>query len=672
MRPCIRLWLRGLAASAWLISIGTAHGQHQDSVEPALDSAEPALTLDSVVVSASRSETTAADAPSRVEVVTEEDLAASGARTVAEALENHPGVQITESYRGHSIQLQGLSGQYVLVLVDGERAIGRTGGDIDLDRIDASQVDRIEIVKGAASALYGSDALGGVIHVITRKSRAPFSSSAAIEYGYTPPTDLSNGEVRARAADFATEQGHALRAHANAGVVRGPWRVRANASYRYAGSYDATPEDLATSSGAFDELQGGAQAGYEWHSDAKTELSLSARHEALFAIDENAQGAVFDRSQRELELNASSTTSFSLGEAHQARVSLGYHLVRSDYASDQRQSDALDTKERAREQLAQLSLQDTWSMGDSHLLLIGAELMAEELVSPRIESKGRRVRVSPFAQHEWTASEFPYVSVVPAIRADYDSDFGTHLSPKLTLRYDPSPDLVLRATGARGFRAPSFKEQHLRFENQSVGYVVAGNPNLQPERSWYGSVSAHFQPWAQLTVDVEAHRNQLDNLIHAAPQESPELGRTVYAYENVAEAYTQGVELSVTAGPVAHTQLRASYTWLDTEDGSTGRPLEGRAAHSASFQLDHALPAIGLRTQAQASVLGPRTYGNDASHAPTYALVKTRIAYAISRDIDVHFTVRNLLNASDAHVFIRPRTFLLGLSASYDDASNTP
>jgi outer membrane receptor protein involved in Fe transport len=119
--------------------------------------AQAAEEIPTVVVTGTRSERRLAEAPVATEVISRREIEASGARTVGDLLEKHPGLEVLRTFGGQQLRIQGLDPEYVLVLIDGQRAIGRIGGGIDLARFPVGAVERIEIVKGASSALYGSD-----------------------------------------------------------------------------------------------------------------------------------------------------------------------------------------------------------------------------------------------------------------------------------------------------------------------------------------------------------------------------------------------------------------------------------------------------------------------------------------------------------------------------------
>ena len=139
-------------------------------------------TLEPVVITGTRTEHRVSDSPVDVQLITDTDIRRSGARDVAELLEREGGVYVSrQAGRGTRIEMQGLASEHVLILINGQRVIGRINGAIDLTRLRVAQIQRIEIVKGPSSALYGSDALGGVINIITREPETGGVASVRID-----------------------------------------------------------------------------------------------------------------------------------------------------------------------------------------------------------------------------------------------------------------------------------------------------------------------------------------------------------------------------------------------------------------------------------------------------------------------------------------------------------
>ena len=149
-----------------------------------------AFSLDQVVVTATRTENRLKDSPVLTELITRHDIESTGAEDIGEILEEHVGTQLEKSEgHGFGVEMQGLDSKYILILVDGEEVIGRTAGNIDLRQVPIESVERIEVVKGASSVLYGSEAMGGVINIITKTAQGPTAFSFTSTFGSNQKID---------------------------------------------------------------------------------------------------------------------------------------------------------------------------------------------------------------------------------------------------------------------------------------------------------------------------------------------------------------------------------------------------------------------------------------------------------------------------------------------------
>ncbi len=304
---------------------------------------------------------------------------------------------------------------------------------------------------------------------------------------------------------------------------------------------------------------------------------------------------------------------------------------------------------------------------------MGAELLYESLRSVRLEDgDGERYRAALFVQDDWTILDAPVLVAVPGIRLDLDSRFGVYVTPKIALRFDPSEELVLRASVGAGYRAPVFKEQLLLFENPSAGYVVEGNPELSPERSVSFNLGAELRPLERLRVSLNLYRNDIDDLIDFATVDAGGAGvATRFRYVNVASAHTQGVELSAKLGPVEGFTFELGYVLTDSEDEDTGLPLEGRALHAGTATAAYRASSVGFDANIRAVIVGARPFyvdtdgdGESATvDAPAYGTIDARIGQQIGDHLSVFVGAENLLDAGDPrYLNIQPRTVYAGLS----------
>lgn len=642
-----------------LTAVATATSAGTEAIEIiGLDDALEAAPSTAVVVTASRRAQAADDAPATVEVVDRAAIEASGAEDAAEALAAHPGVALTRSFRGVGVQLQGLDASQVLVLVDGQRLPGRVDGTLDLSRLPAEQVERIEVVKGPGSALYGSDALGGVVNIITRRPAPGTQGSLHLAVGSLPTVDgTATFGLRGKQASLQAEAG-----------------------YHRAAAVDLTPDDEGTSASAFDTLTGRVRGSYLPSEDLTLTGEVDLWRRASRGVDlgpalPGGVRAIYDRGNTTFTWAGRAGVDARLG-AHRLKVNGQVSGFRDDFALDQRGRDgegSLDQTQRTTELLAELNAEWSGQLHPDHLVSAGTMALLETIGSPRISpERDQRGRFALFMQDEWTPVG-EVLAVVPGLRVDVDTSFGASVAPKLATRFDVSAQVTLRASYGAGFRAPSFREQLLLFENPSAGYVVQGNPDLRPERGHNMSVEAEWRPLAGLSVRAQAFHNWLRDLIQTGSAEPAAAGQPLrFRYVNIGRALTRGVEGFVTWSPWAGSGLELSHALLDARDLDLDRRLEGRAVHRFTARLYGRYAAWGLQGQLRATVVGPRPFYTDEADtyatevAPTYATLDARVEKGLWGGLRLFVGADNLLGAGDPRLLpLQPRSVYGGLDATF-------
>ncbi len=607
--------------------------------------------VEEIVVTGTRTGRRLGEEPVAVEVITREDIERSGAYDLAELLDQHPGVDVTRDVLGASVRLRGLDPDQTLTIVDGQRMVRGAGGVADLSRIPLESIERIEIVKGPASALYGSDALGGVVHVITR------------------PANTREASLQARAG--APLSGDASASVSTAGQ---PGGIRATGGWHASPAFDLDPSDVATDVDL--QIQGGGTLRVDPDLGSAWDMPLSGSYTRTDAqgVDTTEGGAVLDR--RTLTEEAIVTVRPSLIPDERSRLSFhaGLSLLRDQFLSDQREAAALDVYEETWETIGQLSTQYDRHLG-TMLVTFGLEGFLENVRSPRLEDgTGARQRGAAYAQDEWKVLAKPRLALVPGVRVDLDSQFGWYPAPKLAARLDPHDAVTLRSSVGLGWRAPTFRELLLRFENPTAGYVVLGNPDLQPERSRTVDAAVEWEPAEALELSVSGWWTRLDDLIDITGTGDPATGGAEFVYTNVDEARTRGIEATVGLSPADQLALDLSYTLTDAWNLTDDRPLSGRAMHRGTIDFDWRVPVLTTRLGVRASLVGERPFFLDEqigvfgppSEEPTiatpYALVDLRVAQRIVEGLDLFAGVDNLLDAGEPDLLpIAPRLLYAGI-----------
>lgn len=637
--------LTSLFASAPIAS--TAHAQ-TPRPQPQNRSVD---TTAAIVVTGSRTERPLAETPVATQVIGPQEIAESGARNVAEVLEEQAGVYIEPSFAGSGPELQGLDPSYTLILIDGQRAIGRVGGVLDLQRFPVEDVERIEIVRGASSALYGSDALAGVINIITKRTKRAIELDAQGSYGYRNMADL-RGRVGLSAGDA--------------------WGALSGGLHRDDG-FDLDATTPATSGSELEQYEAALRGGYDFGSKLELGASAEYRYRAQDGLDESGGGALLDRRNRSEDASFFLRPEWTPSPGTRLSLRAGYSYFRDQFMLDQRQGSAFDDYQDTREQMLQGGAQLDFSPHSRHLATIGVEGFHERLRSERLQGgEGERQRGALYVQDEWSVLERPLLVLLPGTRVDIDSDFGAYATPRIALRVDPTSSLTLRASFGLGFRAPDFREQLLFFENPGAGYLVEGNPDLEPEHSRNVTVGAELHPSSLMWASLSLFRNDLRDMISTGLISAGDVaGPMRFQYENISAAYTQGMEASLRLSPMPGLRLDLGYSFIDSKDRELDRPLPGRPKHRATLALRYRDPGIGFETVWRSALVGARTFYEDEDgdgseerrEGPAYANVDLRVQQRIAHGFSGFLYAENVLDAGDPELLtIAPRSFSLGLA----------
>lgn len=539
-----RRWLPP-AVLALCATAGSASAQQTDTTRIA----DSVRVFDPVVVTAARRDERRSNAIVSTAVISRAEIRQIGATDVAAVLVQQLGLQVGGGTpAGSQVLIQGLGDQRVLVLLDGQPITGRIGGSLDLSRLPASIVDRIEVVKGPQSVLYGTDAMGGVINIITRRAGGSGQRIAAPEASLVAG---SHGRL-----DISTRIGGDAGSDVSYGVDIARNHVDLapglpNENGAYAHRWNVAPRFTWKPSSAFSLDIGGLGI----------DESQRYRSGQLYAFSDNTQTA------------AHVTATWTRGMAR-LTPTIAYssfdHLSRSATTS----RPASDSGARDDQRLLVGTLQYS-NMVRGLLIDAGAEGRHESIVAGRVPGKRTSDAGALFGQATWISGR---VSIAPGARASWSEQWGSSFAPRIAAIARPlggDAPLTLRASVARGFRVPDFKELYLRFVNAAAGYAVSGSENLRPEHSVNTTAEAE---WVTGTVElrVSAFHNAISDLIETV---GPDATGT-YTYDNVGRARTVGGEVEA-AKRWRRAEVSAGYSYLHARDISTGGAILGRAPHTA-------------------------------------------------------------------------------------------
>jgi len=638
---------------------------------PAFAQHEPDKPVE-VVVTGTRTPESSQRATVRTDYVTRKEAERRGATNVAEALAGEPNLQVNpETYgflgRPSGAQMQGLDADRVLVLEDGERVVGDQDGVVDLSQLPLADVERIEYVTGPTSSLYGSNALGGVINVVSA------------------PPQIFGPSVRYRAE--GRSNGEALGSGSGA-YRRGDDWLALDASLHRRPGIQRQPElpDLLAPTWRSSLI--GVRAGTRL--SRRVELKVRARWVrdrsdglesevvpglGTYSIDlPDVTDRFLLRAQETLELGRGTRLDFS--------------LARNWYFDDSRRdrkNSPLDELRRRRLSNQGLEAVLTVPEGRSRTWVFGARSDAEQFsqeltrVLPDL-SEQRVTEIRPrmlstgalYGQLGWKVTE--RFTVMPGGRAELHDRYGVVAAPRLATAYQLSDSSSVRVALGRGFRAPTAKEFGFQFDHSALGYRVLGNGSLQPESSWglTGDVTARS---SRLRARAGGFGNTIRDLISVdfAPEQRT-LGVIDYVYRNVQRAHTAGGDLSVRFKAVSALSLEAAYAYLWTRDDDTGDALPNRPPHTVTLAALFELGALSanVRYRSVSRAFAGRL-DEVARDSPAFTLLDARVAYQIWPALSVFVGALNLTDAR-RHAFdvtdTRPalgRQFFFGMSG---DAPN--
>jgi outer membrane receptor for ferrienterochelin and colicins len=613
-----------------------------------------AVELDQVVYTATRTMRQLKDVPLTTELVTRREIEETGALNAAEALESEIGIEVREDFSGQGVMLQGVDPERVLILVDGNRVIGRVNGSIDLNQLSTQGVKQIEVVKGALSTLYGSEAIGGVINIITEDPVHPLRITAEMTGGGWVPNDDSDHDSSIPATTYSPS----IEVQARHGSVG----LQAGARYEETGLIDVNPgtEHTDGSPGA-DKLSGHGKLTFD--ANDATRFIVTGRYltEDLNWIEDAGFTSVSVQFDDE-ETNSRTDLSAEARMQPDWAELLSFKVYRSDndhiwekftQGASRFRKDVSESGETYTEFSSQLTRYFT----ARHRFTSGADLYFwdisshTELGETSTDFQGELTAWDAYLQDEWTVRDD--VTLVPGVRIEQHEVYGTHYSPKLSSMWAIRDDLRLRASVGQGYRAPTSKELYFTFNHASAGYIVIGNEDLEPETSTSLNLSLEHIYSDRSTSRISVFHNDLRNLIDfdsLTVTEDFYVG--IYQYGNIVSAYTQGVEVEHTNKIADDFTLGLAYSFLKSYNRGTDAELLRRPKHSARMILRWARGPWNalLRGRYTSSMLFQNIYTTDDQssdeHTNPYTLWNVSVGRNLGENMRLMFHLDNIFDTT--------------------------
>ena len=620
--------------------------------------------LDAVVVTGTRTPKFLKDTPIQTRVITSRDIARTDATNVKDLLQQElPGVEFSYAMNQQThLNFSGFGGQGVLFLVDGERLAGETMDDVDFSRLTMDNVERIEIVKGAASALYGSNANGGVINIITKRHGEPWTLN--VNARYAKHNDQRYG------MSFGLNGKH--------------WNNMLTANYNSVDNYDVHSADDPVTR-VISTIYGDKTVNVKDQLQWRPVKNFTMTGRAGYFFRETVRSV--EQPERYRDFTGGLRMNWDITPDDALQINYAFdEYDKSDYQRITR----LDIRDYSNVQnTVRMLYNHTFQSGG--VLTIGSDFMHDYLYNTNLKDDSREQNTfDAFAQYDWLISD--KWEMVGALRYDYFSDGNlSRLTPKFNVCYKPLRNLALRAGYGMGFRAPSLKEKYYNFDMAGI-WIVEGNADLKAEMSHNYTVSAEYTK-GHYNFTLSAYHNRVKNkLSTSAPYFKSKADKLPYLpYANLADYHVCGVEAGVQARWDNGLSARVTYAYTQEQlpkdkDGNTinNQYIPARA-HAVNMRVDYDRQisknyglAVGLNGRVLSGVENVE-YKNyyDVSEGtltvsyPAYTIWKLSLVQRLGKAVKVNMAIDNLFDYKPKYYYLNcpltdGMTFQVGVSVDID------
>ncbi|MCH8555521.1 MAG: TonB-dependent receptor [Schleiferiaceae bacterium] len=537
-------------------------------------------SIQEVVITATRTELSVVDVPVPMRVVGSDEIEQMGALRLQDVLSEQTGLQLISNH-GTGLQMQGLSSDYILILIDDEPVIGRTAGTLNLNRLAVGNIERIEILKGPGSSLYGSEAMAGVINIITKQPKEDHALNFTTSYRKFNTADLG----------------------INYGMKGKKWRANVLANRFH------------TDGVGFDTPEGRVQLPQNTSYTFQPKLHYTFNKNWDASI--NLRGFTENQEQQfSLELGGTDapipTTSFGRLNEFNTNIRINYrkkgsHLqIRPYHAYYNFQetlllhpSEAIFEESSFTQHFSRMEAQFDQQITSRQLATIGGGINPQSVEATRFSETGQFFASYLFFQHQWEISD--RLRLQSGARYDWHNAYENRLSPKIAAQFVVKEDgLRLNASIGSGYKAPDFRQLLLDFNNSVAGYAVLGSNHvaerlaqlqaqgriqailwdtreigkLRPETSWTIQMGFHQPIGKKWCVQGHVFHHLINDLIETTPVARQTNGQTIFSYRNVNQVRSQGFELQIDGRVAKAWTLSAGYQFLDMKDMTVVADIE--------------------------------------------------------------------------------------------------
>ena len=613
------------------------------------DGVADSVELAQVVVTGTRTPKELAATPVPTRIITRKDIERVDATDIQDLLKQElPGAEFSYAMNQQPhLNISGFGGQSILFLIDGERLAGETMDDVDFSRLTMAGVERIEIVKGAASALYGSNAGGGVVNIITRESQKPWEVHLDTRWG--------RHQSQRHNAMFSLKRKH--------------WASSLTATYSDVNNFHVSnsPDPVAR---VYSEVYGNRVVSVKDQLTVRPveQLKLTGRVGYYF----RQVPRVSTEPERYRDFSAGLKGEWELSRADHAELSYAFDQYDK---STLLKTQGLDIRIYSNVQNSIRALYNH-SFGNGDVLTVGGDYMRDYLLNSKLSVQTKTQQsIDVFAQYDWNISK--QWEMVTALRYDYFSDGKlSRVIPKLSLRYQPQRNLSIRFGYGMGFRAPTLKEKYYEFDMAGI-WIVEGNKQLKPELSHNFNASVEYTKGRYNLMVMGYYNSVKDKIATGVPYYHSGEDRQLYLpYMNLDTYSVYGIDVSARGRwDVFTAKIGYAFTKEQLPKSSDGSSVNNQyipaRPHSLNWEVglekaftDNYALNVTFSGHLHAAVNNEeyRDYydvsqGTAKIHYPAYTLCKLMVVQHLWNKVRVSLTLDNLFNYKpDYYYFNAPAT----------------
>ncbi|AXT62674.1 TonB-dependent receptor [Aquimarina sp. AD10] len=648
--------------------------------------------IDEVVLTATRTARQLSSLPLPVTLVTKKNITRSGTVRLNEILAEQTGIVTVADESGfEGVQIQGIASDYILILIDGVPLVGRSAGNFDISRLTVGNIKQVEVVKGPSSSLYGSEALGGVINIITEK----------------PTKEIVSGNLSYRIGSFMQQDINLDLKQRIKGFRYGVFVNRFSSE-----GYDLNPEVAGQTVNPFENYTVNARVYNDF--SKKVSVFASARYynqnqDASFSLNDTN----FEGDSKEEEWNMH----LRFNHIWNSKQAFEYELYYTNYTAVEKLMDPISadilTDSNFDQRLLRPEIRGTHTFNNTSKLTAGLGVQYDQLDRTFFDEKV--TFNSQYVYLQYDVDFFEKLNVIAGARFDNHSEYSNQLSPKLALRYKVTNHIAVKASAGYGFKAPDFRQLYFDFTNSAVGYTVLGynvaidklralqnqgqildivvpesdlqNP-LEAESSVGYNIGVTYRK-RNWNTEINFFRNDFQNLIDTRIIARKTNGQNVFSYFNFDEVYTTGVETNI-GYKFDHFAVNAGYQLLYAfdktkkkqvkngqvfaRDPQTNETIEvkkseyfglvNRSRHNANFKVFYEIPSvaanINLRFIYRSKYGLFDTNGNDliddydTSFVDGFVTANIAASKKIYKDFMLQIGANNLFDYTDSNISSLP------------------